>query len=125
MEFNIFDVLFVEFKTQNGSHIQSKRRPAICIQNDIGCHYAPTLIVLPLTHIIKKLYLPTHELIEKNDVNGLKCNSMILGEQVYTIDKTDVIAKLGRLNTKDDQDRVCRCYLANLFGEKEVRVEVS
>lgn len=80
------------------------------------------LIVFPLTHIIKKLGQPTHDLIRKNEVNGLNCDSMILGEQVYTIDKTDVIKKLGKIESEDDRDKVCRCYLANLYGNKKIKV---
>lgn len=120
--YDTFDVLFAEFKTKKGSHVQTKCRPCIVVQNSSGCYYAPTLVVSPLTHIIKKQTQPTHEVIQKNKNNGLTYDSMILGEQLYTIDKTDVIRKIGYIDNQDDKDKICKCYLANLYGNKKIKI---
>lgn len=120
--YDTFDVLFVNFKTKEGSHVQTKRRPCVVVQNSSGCYYAPTLVVSPLTHSIKKIKQPTHEIIKKSKNNGLTYDSMILGEQIYTVDKSDVIYKMGYLDNQNDKDKVCKCYLANLYGNKQVKV---
>lgn len=122
MNYNTFDVLFAEFKTRDGSHVQTKRRPCVVVQNADGNFYAPTLNVIPLTHVIKKLGQKTHGVIKRNYDNGLICDSMLLGEQIYTIDKTDVIKRMGHIDNEVEQDIVCNCFLAILYGKKKVKV---
>lgn len=122
MDYNTFDVIFAEFKSNSGSHVQTKRRPCVIIQNDDGNYYAPTLNVIPLTHVIKKLGQKTHGIIRKNISNGLLCDSMLLGEQIYTIDKSDVIRKLGTINDVKEQNIICNCFLAILYGKKKVKI---
>lgn len=122
LDYNTFDIIFAEFKTRSESHIQSKRRPCVVIQNAEGNYYAPTLNVIPLTHVIKKLGQKTHGIIRKSSNNGLTYDSMLLGEQIYTIDKTDVIKKIGKIDNEEEQDIICNCFLAILYGKKKVKV---
>lgn len=124
-EFNIYDILFVNKKEiTSGSHVQGKKRPAIVIQNDDGNKYAPTLVVMDLTSKIKKTNQPTHWIVKANKNNGLKCDSMILGESIYTIDKRDVITKWGSLDNEQDQIMATKCFLSTHFGNKKIKVEV-
>lgn len=125
MEFNTFDVLYVKTKinTSVGSHIQNIERPVVVIQNESGNKFAPTLIVMCLTSRIKKVEQPTHEVIKASKSNGLKCDSMVLGEQIFTIDKRDVVEKWGNIDNEEERDLVAKCFLANLYGKKKVRVE--
>lgn len=125
MEFNIFDILYVRtnVNTSSGSHVQKIERPVVVIQNDSGNKFAPTLIVMCLTSRIKKVEQPTHEVIKASKSNGLKCDSMILGEQIFTINKRDVVAKWGNVGNKEERELVEKCFLANLFGKKKIRVE--
>ena len=125
MEFNIFDVLYVKTKvnTSVGSHAQHIERQVVVIQNDSGNKFAPTLIVMCLTSKIKKVEQPTHEVIRASKSNGLKCNSMVLGEQIFTIDKRDVVEKWGNIDNEEERGLVEKCFLANLYGKKKVRVE--
>lgn len=74
-------------------------RPVVVIQNNLGNKYSPTVIIAPLTEVIKKADLPTHITIFRNDF--LKYDSMILLEQLRTIDKSRLISYLGKL--KDNQ----------------------
>ena len=74
---------------------QSGIRPVLIIQNDTGNRYSPTVIVAPLTKIIKKEKLPTHILIHSNDF--LRYNSLILLEQIRVIDKSRIISYMGCL----------------------------
>ncbi len=66
------------------------------VQNNLAKKYSTTVIVAPITTVIKKTYLPTHIVIYKN--NFLKKDSTILVEQVRVIDKSRIITYLGKLN---------------------------
>lgn len=75
---------------------QDGKRPVVVVQNNLANKHSPTVIVAPITTVIKKTYLPTHIVIYKN--NFLKKDSTILVEQVRVIDKTRIITYLGKLN---------------------------
>lgn len=75
---------------------QYGRRPVVILSNDLNNKYSPTILVAPLTKIIKKTKLPTHIMIKKN--NFLKYDSLILLEQLRTIDKTRLTAFKGRVD---------------------------
>lgn len=81
-----------------GENIQSGVRPVLIIQNIIA---GSTAEILPLTSKLKALHLPTHVVIQPNAANGLSCPSMILAEQVTTINVAALIKKLGCLQRKD------------------------
>lgn len=108
-KFNKYDVVFGEFSDTNDSK-QSGYRPAIVMQNDIGNKYSPTLVVLPLTKKIKNIEQPTHLRIEKDDDNRLSFDSMLLAEQITTIDKTKV-KKIGRIRNRDTQKNIFKCFI--------------
>lgn len=76
-------------------------RPVVVIQNNLGNKYSPTVIIAPLTEVIKKADLPTHITIFRNDF--LKYDSMILLEQLRTIDKSRLISYLGKLKVNQLQ----------------------
>lgn len=75
---------------------QKGKRPVVVVQNNIANKHSPTVIIAPITTILKKLYLPTHIVIDKNDF--LKKDSTILVEQIRVIDKSRIIHFLGKLN---------------------------
>lgn len=81
------DVYFVNL-TNTGASIQTGNRPCVIVQNDKGNQSSPTTIVVPITSVIKRMYLPTHVLI--NDNQHLKYTSMALCEQVVTVSKSDI-----------------------------------
>lgn len=71
-------------------------RPVLILQNDIGNKYSPTVIVAAVTSQINKAKLPTH--IELNaESYGLTKDSVILLEQIRTIDKRRLKERLGQL----------------------------
>lgn len=75
---------------------QSGIRPVLIIQNDIGNYYSHTTIVASITSDIRhKPNLPTHVFIKARE--GLNHNSIVLLEQIRTIDKKRLIRKLGVL----------------------------
>ena len=90
------DVFFADLSPVVGSE-QGGQRPVLVIQNDVGNKYSPTVIVAAITAKISKAKLPTHVEIHKEDVGLLK-DSVVLLEQIRTIDKKRLIQQLGTLS---------------------------
>lgn len=74
-------------------------RPVLIIQNNVGNRYSPTVIVAAITSRMDKHPLPTHVAISTK--YGLQKNSMILLEQVRTIDKSRLKEYIGHLDSRD------------------------
>lgn len=72
-------------------------RPVLVVQNDVGNKYSPTVIAAAVTSRIGKAKLPTH--IELSaDLYGLNKNSVVLLEQIRTLDKRRLKERIGELN---------------------------
>ena len=90
------DILLADLGKPTGS-VQGGCRPVVVIQNDIGNKHAPTLIVAPITsRTWKKSKQPTHYHLDKMDC--LSESSMVLLEQITTIDKSRVKKFMGKLD---------------------------
>ncbi|HHX76886.1 MAG TPA: type II toxin-antitoxin system PemK/MazF family toxin [Firmicutes bacterium] len=74
-------------------------RPVLIIQNDVGNRYSPTVIVAAITSQIDKAKLPTHVEVEAGAF-GLDKNSVVLLEQIRTIDKQRLREKTTELDEK-------------------------
>ena len=74
------DIYYASLNPVVGSE-QKGERPVVVIQNNLGNKYSPTVIIAPLTEVIKKADLPTHITIFRNDF--LKYDSMILLEIIF------------------------------------------
>lgn len=72
-------------------------RPILIVQNDIGNKYSPTVIAAAITSQINKAKLPTHIEITAGEYN-LQKDSVILMEQIRTIDKKRLREKIGQLD---------------------------
>lgn len=95
------DIYLVDLGATIGSE-QGGCRPVLLIQNDIGNHYGPTLIVAPISsRYMKKAKQPTHFALV--DVDNLMNPSVVLAEQILTIDKSRVIKYVGKVS--DEQMR--------------------
>ena len=70
-------------------------RPVLVVQNDTGNKYSPTVIAAAVTSRINKAKLPTH--IELPQAYGLQKDSVILLEQIRTIDKKRLMSRIGQL----------------------------
>ena len=79
---------------------QSGRRPVLIIQNDIGNKFSPTTIIAIITTKSKR-ELPTHVELHKDEINGLKFDSVVALEQISTIDKDRLKFKIGKLSNED------------------------
>ena len=71
-------------------------RPVLIIQNDTGNLHSPTVIVAAITKRQKKAYLPVHVFITAQE-SGLPMNSVVLTEQVRTLEKSRLTKYLGHL----------------------------
>ncbi|HHX94922.1 MAG TPA: type II toxin-antitoxin system PemK/MazF family toxin [Clostridia bacterium] len=90
------DVFYAELNPVIGSE-QGGTRPVLVIQNDIGNQYSPTTVVAAITSQIQKAKLPTHVEIDKKK-GGLDKDSVILLEQIRTIDKSRLRHKIAFLD---------------------------
>lgn len=86
-----------DLRGNNGSE-QGGIRPVLIIQNDIGNYHSPTTIVAPLTTKITKASLPTHVIVDNLNKTGLSAKSVILMEQLRTIDKDKLFNQIGEVN---------------------------
>ena len=90
------DMFYADLSPVVGSE-QGGIRPVIIIQNDIGNRHSPTVIAAAITSQTGKSKLPTHIEIESKD-SGLKADSIVLTEQIRTIDKSRLKEKIGHIN---------------------------
>ena len=91
------DMFYADLSPVVGSE-QGGIRPVLIIQNDLGNKYSPTVIAAAITSQTNKTRLPTHIEIEGNSAQGLKNNSVILTEQIRTIDKSRLKEKIGHID---------------------------
>ena len=71
-------------------------RPVLVIQNDVGNHFSPTVVAAAITSRKAKNSLPTHILLE--NVPGLAPSSLLLLEQLRTIDRKRLRGYIGRIS---------------------------
>ena len=88
------DIFYADLNPVIGSE-QGGTRPVLVVQNDIGNKYSPTIIITAITSQINKAKLPTHVEIKAGSY-GLVKDSVVLLEQIRTIDKKRLKEKIGR-----------------------------
>ena len=93
------EIYFADLSPVRGSE-QGGTRPVLIIQNDRGNAHSPTVIVVCMTSRIKKMSLPTHVLL-RGEQTGLKRDSVVLCEQVRTIDRSRLLECVGRIAAQD------------------------
>ncbi|MBE6637835.1 MAG: type II toxin-antitoxin system PemK/MazF family toxin [Ruminococcaceae bacterium] len=96
------DIYYADLSPVVGSE-QGGLRPVLIVQNDVGNRYSPTVIAAAITSRMSKTKLPTHidvtrNSIEKEDGQGLAKDSVILLEQIRTLDKRRLREKMGHLD---------------------------
>ena len=90
------DIFYADLSPVVGSE-QGGLRPVLIIQNDVGNRYSPTVIAAAITSRMGKTRLPTHIDIRADRV-GLAKDSVILLEQIRTLDKRRLKEKMGHLD---------------------------
>lgn len=89
------DIFYADLSPVVGSE-QGGIRPVVIVQNDVGNRHSPTVIAAAITSQTSKTKLPTHIEVYA-DKYGLAKDSVILLEQIRTIDKTRLKEKMGHL----------------------------
>ena len=89
------EIYYVDFEQNAGSSMNGLR-PALVISNDVGNQHGPTVIVAAISSSIKAMWLPTHLIVEYN--KGLKTKSMVMLEQIKTVDKACLQEKVGSVS---------------------------
>ena len=110
------DMFYADLSPVIGSE-QGGIRPVIIIQNDIGNKYSPTVIVAAITSQINKAKLPTHVEISSEEY-GLNRDSVVLLEQIRTLDKKRLKEKIGHM-TEADMKKVDKSLAYSLTVNSE------
>ena len=93
------DMFYADLSPVVGSE-QGGIRPVLIIQNDLGNKYSPTVIAAAITSQTNKTKLPTHIEIDSEQC-GLKNNSVVLAEQIRTIDKSRLKERIGHIDNDE------------------------
>ncbi|MBQ2990192.1 MAG: type II toxin-antitoxin system PemK/MazF family toxin [Clostridia bacterium] len=111
MEIHRGDIFIADLNPVMGSE-QGGVRPVLIIQNERGNRFSPTVICAAMTSRIQKNDLPTHVWIAAQD-SGLKQDSLVLCEQVRTLEKRRLRAKAGQIGglALSRVDQALRCAL--------------
>lgn len=96
MEINRGDIYYADLSPVVGSE-QGGVRPVLVVQNDVGNKYSPTVIIAAITSKLSKAKLPTHIELNKESYN-LPKDSVVLLEQIRTLDKRRLQEKLGTID---------------------------
>ena len=118
------DIFYADLSPVVGSE-QGGLRPVLIVQNDVGNKYSPTVIAAAITSRMSKTKLPTHIDIYAEEV-GLAKDSIVLLEQIRTLDKKRLKEKMGHL-TPAIMARV-NSAISVSFGlddEKKARLRLS
>lgn len=110
------DIYYADLSPVVGSE-QGGKRPVLIISNDVGNKYSPTVIVAAITSKQSKSKLPTHYYL--TGVNGIPDDSIILFEQIRTIDKGRLKEWLAQLNELN-MDAISRTLLVSIGLKKSV-----
>lgn len=97
------EIYYADLSPVVGSE-QGGVRPVLIVQNDVGNKFSPTVIAAAITSQKDKANLPTHIAVDAQD-SGLMKDSIILLEQVRTLDKHRLREKMGRLD-RNSMNRV-------------------
>ena len=97
------DIYYADLSPVVGSE-QGGTRPVLIVQNDVGNQHSPTVIAAAITSRHNKADLPTHIRVNAGG-SGLAKDSIVLLEQVRTLDKRRLRSKMGNLGAQD-MDRV-------------------
>ena len=102
MEIQRGQIYFADLGTNNVGSEQSGTRPVLVIQNNIGNRFSPTVIVACVTSRIIKAQIPTHVRLDGTKYQ-METDSLVLAEQIKTIDKSRLSRHIATLDIYDMQ----------------------
>ena len=112
------DIYYADLSPVVGSE-QGGVRPVLIVQNDIGNRFSPTVIAAAITSQKAKANLPTHIQLNACD-SGLSRDSIVLLEQIRTLDKKRLKEKMGSLDNRsmDQVDQALSISFGLQIGEQ-------
>ena len=110
------DMFYADLSPVVGSE-QGGVRPVLIIQNNLGNKYRPTVIAAAITSQTDKTKLPTHIEIDSSTC-GLKNKSVVLAEQIRTIDKSRLKERIGHIDDENVINKINNA-LGVSFGLEE------
>ena len=113
------DIYYADLSPVIGSE-QGGLRPVLIVQNDVGNKYSPTVIAAAITSKMSKTKLPTHIDVPGEDA-GLAKDSIILLEQIRTIDKRRLKEKMGHLDDETMSSVNNAIEVLNFWDRNETR----
>ena len=116
------DIYYADLSPVVGSE-QGGLRPVLIVQNDVGNRYSPTVIAAAITSRMTKTRLPTHIDIYASEA-GLSKDSVILLEQIRTIDKQRLKEKMGHLPERMMQEVDDALYVSFGLAKNEAPPEL-
>ena len=106
------DIVIVNLCSHSGTSIQEGVRPAVVVQNDTLNAYSPTTLIAPLTSVLKKTEMPSHIVLGKRF--NLRKNSMVLTEQIRTINQTAIKKTIGHIDDPKVLARIDQALISTL-----------
>lgn len=114
-----YEIWFAELGNHYGTCVQSGNRPVLILTNDIANRYSQTFTVIPLTSKMKKLDLPTHIVLTEAHCEMLRAerleDSILLVEQITTIDQSALFGRLCRVISAEKSRRLNRLWQGSLI----------
>lgn len=105
------ELYYAALPTIENSQVQQGVRPVLIVSNNKANQYSPIITVIPLTCCLTKHYLPTH-------VNligyGLEKPSVLLAEQILSLDKKNLLSKIGAVEDYDTLSKIKRAMSIQL-----------
>ena len=95
-----FGEIYLASLLSHGS-VQGGRRPVLIAQNDVGNRHSPVVEVIPISSRLKAGHMPTHTVLVPNESNGLKSSSVVMSEQVQTINQDQLEFRIGSLTHEE------------------------
>lgn len=94
--------VYLSAKNSSGKCVQEGTRPMVIISNNVCNNVSPVVTALPCTSSIVKINknMPTHVIIDELEGTGLTKRSVVMAEQITSIDKRDIVAFLGTIPKK-------------------------
>ena len=103
------DIYYIDFGTNMNSSKECGFRPALVVSNNVANKYSPVVTVIPLTaQVKKKLRQPTHVFLSRKAGYGLKRDSIALAEQLFTVEKSELVRKVGTVKDAATMRKVTR-----------------
>lgn len=117
------DIFYVDLISRVGS-VMGGKRPVVVIQNDIANKFSPIVIVAAVTSQINKPKILTHVEISLHEY-GLKADSVILLDQIFTLDKRELKEKIGTVNDDilEKIEKALSISMSANIGAEPVRIQ--